>query len=112
MGGVIAEALSTAPPNIDHPSGSDLWGMLKTGRALRNLGKKDMYRLLRWGPMAVAELAGEYFQTGLLRAVVAPRGVFGTFPGPWSPRSSLVWLIRAAPRFTPPSPSCFAPGGL
>ncbi len=53
MGRVIGEALATPPPNIDHPSSGDLWGMLKTGRAIRNLGKKDMYRLLRWGPMRI-----------------------------------------------------------
>src|SRR3989440_10169511 len=27
MGSVIAEALAIAPPNIDHPSGGDLWNM-------------------------------------------------------------------------------------
>src|SRR5579862_5950686 len=43
---VIAEALATTPPDIDHPSSGDLWSMLKTGRALRNLGKRDMYRVL------------------------------------------------------------------
>ena len=90
MGKVIAEALATTPPDIDHPSGGDLWSMLKTGRAMRNMGKRDMYRLLRWGPMAVADLVAEYFETELLRAVVAARGVFGTFLGPWSAGSSLV----------------------
>jgi phytoene dehydrogenase-like protein len=49
MGRVVGEALTLAPPNIDSPSRGDLWGMLKTGRAVRSLGKKDMYRLLRWG---------------------------------------------------------------
>jgi phytoene dehydrogenase-like protein len=112
MGRVIAEALITTPPNIDNPSGSDLWGMLKTGRAIRNLGKKDMYRLLRWGPMAVADLAAEYFETELLRAVVAARGVFGTFLGPWSAGSSLVLLIRAAGDSHPAGSACFAAGGM
>jgi phytoene dehydrogenase-like protein len=112
MGRVIAEALATTPPNIDHPSGGDLWGMLKTGRAIRNLGKKDMYRLLRWGPMAVADLAAEYFETELLRAVVAARGVFGTFLGPWSAGSSLVLLIRAAGDSHPAGSACFAAGGM
>jgi phytoene dehydrogenase-like protein len=112
MGRVIADALSTTPPNIDNPSGSDLWGMLKTGRAIRNLGKKDMYRLLRWGPMAVADLAAEYFETELLRAVVAARGVFGTFLGPWSAGSSLVLLIRAAGDPHPAGSACFAAGGM
>ena len=39
------------------PAAEILWSMLKTGRAIRGLGKKDMFRLLRWGPMAVADLA-------------------------------------------------------
>src|SRR6266571_2344841 len=112
MGRVIGEALATPPPNIDHPSSGDLWGMLKTGRAIRNLGKKDMYRLLRWGPMAVADLAAEYFETELLRATVAARGIFGTFLGPWSAGSSLVLLIRAAADPHPDGTAWFAAGGM
>jgi phytoene dehydrogenase-like protein len=112
MGKVIAEALSTTPPDIDHPSGGDLWSMLKTGRAIRNLGKKDMFRLLRWGPMAVADLAAEYFETELLRAVVAARGIFGTFLGPWSAGSSLVLLIRAAGDPHPAGSAHLAAGGM
>jgi phytoene dehydrogenase-like protein len=112
MGKVIADALATTPPDIDHPSGGDLWSMLKTGRAIRNLGKKDMYRLLRWGPMAVADLVAEYFETELLRAVVAARGIFGTFLGPWSAGSSLVLLIRAAGDPHPAGSAFFAAGGM
>jgi len=109
---VLAEALATTPPDIDSPSSGDLWSMLKTGRAIRNLGKKDMFRLLRWGPMAVADLAAEYFETELLRAVVAARGVFGTFLGPWSAGSALVFLLRAAADAHPAGSSCFAGGGM
>ncbi len=109
---VIAEALATTPPDIDHPSSGDLWSMLKTGRAIRNLGKKDMFRLFRWGPMAVADLAAEYFETELLRAVVAARGVFGTFLGPWSAGSTLVLLIRAAGDPHPAGVANFAAGGM
>src|SRR5216684_5568870 len=112
MGRVIGEALATPPPNIDHPSSGDLWGMLKTGRAIRNLGKKDMYRLLRWGPMAVADLAAEYFETELLRATIAARGIFGTFFGPWSAGTSLVLLIRAAGDSHPAGSAHFAAGGM
>jgi len=109
---VIADALATTPPDIDSPSRGDLWGMLKTGRAVRNLGKKDMFRLLRWGPMAVADLAAEYFETELLRAVIAARGVFGTFLGPWSAGSALVLLIRAAGDAHPAGSAMFAAGGM
>jgi phytoene dehydrogenase-like protein len=108
---VIADALATTAPDIDDPSRSDLWGMLKTGRAIRKLGKKDMFRLLRWGPMAVADLASEYFETELLRALVAARGVFGTFLGPWSAGSALVLLVRAAGDPHPAGSAIFAAGG-
>jgi len=109
---VIEEVLSTTPPDIDNPSSGDLWRMLKTGRAIRNLGKKDMYRLLRWGPMAAADLVAEYFETELLRAVVAARGIFGTFLGPWSAGSSLVLLLRAAADSHPAGSAWFAAGGM
>ncbi len=108
---VIAEALALTPPDIDHPSRGDLWGMLQTGRAIRKLGKKDMYRLLRWGPMAVADLVAEYFETELLRATIAARGIFGTFLGPWSAGSSLVLLIRAAGDAHASGLASFAIGG-
>jgi phytoene dehydrogenase-like protein len=109
---VIADALATTPPDIDHPSNGDLWSMLKTGRAIRKLGKRDMFRLLRWGPMAVADLASEYFETELLRAVIAARGVFGTFLGPWSAGSALMLLIRAAGDPHPAGSASFAAGGM
>jgi phytoene dehydrogenase-like protein len=112
LGKVLSKALATIPPNIDDPSKADLWSMLETARAVRNLGKADMYRLLRWGPMAVADLAGEYFETELLRAVVAARGIFGTFLGPWSAGSSLVLLLRAAGDAHPAGSSFFAEGGI
>jgi phytoene dehydrogenase-like protein len=111
IGSVIGEALRLAPPNIDDPSRGDLWAMLQTGRSLRKLGKKDMYRLLRWGPMAVADLVAEFFETELLRAAIAARGIFGTAMGPWSAGSSLVLLIRAAGDSHPAGSSSFAVGG-
>src|SRR5689334_16083338 len=112
IGRVISEVLNTTPPDIDNPSNSDLWSMLKAGKAIRDLGKKDMYRLLRWGPMAASDLVAEYFETELLRAVVAARGIFGTFLGPWSAGSSLVLLLRAAADSHPAGSGWFASGGM
>jgi phytoene dehydrogenase-like protein len=109
---VMAEALALTPPNIDDPSSGDLWGMLKTGRSIRNLGKTDMYRALRWGPMAVADLAAEFFDTEPLRATIAARGIFGAFLGPWSAGSALLLLLRAAADPTPAGNAQFAAGGV
>ncbi len=112
LGQVITDVLALAPPDIDHPSKGDLWGMLQTGSAIRKLGKKDLYRLLRWGPMAVADLVTEFFETELLQAAIAVRGIFGTSLGPWSAGSSLVLLIRAAGDAHPAGSGCFAQGGI
>jgi phytoene dehydrogenase-like protein len=111
IGKVIGEALLLTPPNIDNPSSGDMWGMLRTGRSIRNLGKKDLYRVLRWGPMAVADLAAEFFETEPLRATIASRGIFGTFLGPWSAGSALVLMLRAAADPTPAGSVQFPIGG-
>jgi phytoene dehydrogenase-like protein len=96
IGAVLARLQNVTPPEVDHPSIGDLWNLLGFGKRMRDLGSRDMYRLLRWGPMAVADLAAEFFETELLRAVIAARGVFGEFLGPWSAGSSAALLMRAA----------------
>ena len=112
MASVLARLLSSTPPSIDHPTPGDLWDLLRTGKGVRDLGKKDMYRLLRWGPMAVADLVAEFFETELLRATIAARGIFGTSLGPWSAGSSTVLLVRAVSDPSPAGSSTFAVGGM
>jgi phytoene dehydrogenase-like protein len=109
---VITRALAVTPPEIASPTRSDLFGMLQLGRSVRGLGKKTTYHLLRWAPMAVADLAAEFFETELLRATVAARGIFGTSLGPWSAGTSLVLLLRAAADANPPGGNFFALGGV
>jgi phytoene dehydrogenase-like protein len=96
VSGVIGDLLTMTPPAIDAPSLGELWALLGTGRKFRSLGRKDMFRLLRWGPMAVADLVAEWFETELLRGAIAGRGIFGTFLGPWSAGTAAVLLLRAA----------------
>ena len=96
IGRVLAPLLGMTPPSIDQPTKTDLWQLGKIGLAFRGLGKKDEYRLLRWAPMAVADLVSEWFETELLRATVAARGIHGAFAGPWSAGTSLGLLWQAA----------------
>src|SRR5262249_41020723 len=85
---------------------------LKTGRRVRRLGKKEMLRLLRWGPMGVADLVSEWFETEPLRAVIAARGIFGTATGPRSGGSTAVLLLRAAADGDPVGATSFPRGGM
>src|SRR2546423_10393542 len=59
IGRALRPLLTMTPPNVDEPSKSELWNLGKLGWKIRGLGKKNEYRLLRYGPMAVADLAAE-----------------------------------------------------
>src|SRR5215213_5467336 len=112
IGKVLAPLISMTPPLIDRPTKGDVWQLGKVGLAFRGLGKKDEYRLLRWGPMAVADLVGEWFETELLRAVVAARGIYGAFAGPWSAGTSLGLLWQAALDGSAIGSASYAKGGM
>jgi len=108
----FTQLTSITPPAIDKPTPEDLWNLLKTGRGVRSLGKTGIFDLLRWGPMAVADFVAEFFETELLRAVLAARGIFGTALGPWSAGSTAVLLLRAAADAHPVGSAGFPRGGL
>ena len=112
IGKVLAPLLTMTPPAIEHPSPGELWNLGKLGRKFRGLGKQDAYRLLRWGPMAVADLVAEWFETELLRATVAARGIFGGFAGPWSAGTSTGLLWQAAMDGHAVNPSAIVRGGM
>jgi phytoene dehydrogenase-like protein len=95
---VLGSTFEYTPPPIDRPGATDLWNLLKTFRAFRSLGKRDAHRLLRWGPMPVADLVTEWFEHDLLRAAIAAPALTGTMLAPRSAGSSLVLLLREAHR--------------
>jgi phytoene dehydrogenase-like protein len=96
IGKLLEPLLYLTPPSIDKPAPGELWNFGKLGLAFYRLGKKDAFRLLRWTPMAVADLVGEWFETELLRATIAARGIFAAFAGPWSAGTSVGLLWQAA----------------
>ena len=111
LGRVISTLFAATPASVDEPAGRDLWALLRTLRAFRALDHADAYRLLRWGPMAVADLVAESFELERLRAAVAADGIFGTRLGPWSAGSGLVLLLRAANVAAGSQGSWFVRGG-
>ncbi len=111
--GEVAKLLMTmTPPDLEDPAAGNLWELVKAGRKIRGLGEKDLYRMMRWGPMAVADLVGEWFETELLRGTIAAQGIFGTFLGPWSAGSSATLLLRCAADGNPAGSSSQVVGGL
>jgi phytoene dehydrogenase-like protein len=96
IGGALQGLLSMLPPDIDRPTPRDLLALLGTGRRIRGLGRTDLYRLLRWVPMPVADFVREWFETPLLQAALCARGLLGASLGPMSGGSSGVLLLRAA----------------
>jgi phytoene dehydrogenase-like protein len=112
VAGIFAQLCTITPPAIDKPTPEDLWNLFKTGRGVRSLGKKGIFDLLRWGPMAVADYVAEFFETELIRATIAARGIFGTALGPWSAGSTAVLLLRAAADANPVGTASFSRGGL
>jgi phytoene dehydrogenase-like protein len=112
IGGVLRTLLATAPPSIDDPSAGDLLELLKTGRQFRALGKADAYRLIRWMPMAVADLVAEWFESEPLRATIAAGGILGSFLGPWSAGSAAVLLLLGAGPGQPVGTGWIAKGGI
>jgi phytoene dehydrogenase-like protein len=92
----LARLLATTPPDIDSPGLRDAWSAVRLGLGFRRLGRTDAQRLLRWAPMAVADFAAEWFESDLLRAVIAARGIRGRFAGPWSAGTTATLLLAAA----------------
>jgi phytoene dehydrogenase-like protein len=112
IGRALRPLVTMTPPNLDSPSKAEMWSLGKLGWAVRGLGKKDEYRLLRYGPMAVADFAAEWFETETLRAVVAAGGIFGAFAGPWSAGTTAPLLLQAATSGQVIRPAMFAKGGM
>jgi phytoene dehydrogenase-like protein len=108
---VLRALLSATAPDIDRLSAVDLLTVLKTLRQFRALGKADAYRLLRWLPMPVADLAGEWFESEPLRSVVAADGLLGSFLGPRSAGSAAILLLLAAQGGHPIAPGWTVRGG-
>ena len=111
LGAFLSGIFDTTPPSLNAPAAGEMWEMVKVGKRFRGLGRADAFRLLRWGPMAAADLVAEWFETDLLQAAVASRGVFGTAMGPWSAGSGAVLLLNAAIDAAPGGSSVMVKGG-
>jgi phytoene dehydrogenase-like protein len=93
---VLARVLAMTPPDPAAPGLGGALPLLRVALGLRALGRVEAQNVLRWGPMAVADFAAEWFETDLLRAVIAARGIVGAFAGPRSAGTTAHLLLTAA----------------
>ncbi len=112
LGRFLSHILESTPPSLDGPAAGELWDLLKVGRRFRALGRTDGFRLLRWMPMAVADLVAEYFTSDVVQAAIAARGIFGTAQGPWSAGTGAVLLMNAAADPAPGGSTILIKGGI
>ena len=61
--GVVASVFDATPPSIDAPAAARTVGPAAHRAAVPRPGREDGYRLLRWGPMPVADLVAEWLDT-------------------------------------------------
>lgn len=111
LAGVLRELLEGAPPDVDEPEKRDLWKLIQAGRRFRALPKQEAFRLLRWMPMAVADLVAEFFESDVVQATIAARALQGTNLGPWSAATGALLLLHAAADPLPAGSSVTAEGG-
>ena len=112
IGRSLAPLLLSTPPSADRTAAGDPWKLFKIGKGFHGLPRKDAFRLLRWGPMAVADLVAEWFETELLRAAIAARGIYGMSAGPCSAGTGANLLLQAAVDGHSAGAASFVKGGL
>ena len=93
---VVAALLEKRAPDMDAPSFADVLSLGGAARRFKALDRRTAYGLLRWGPMPIADFAGEWFTDDLLKAAIAARGLIGTMLGPRSAGSTLTYLYQLA----------------
>lgn len=92
LAGFLGEVYQLPAPDIDTSALGELLPLAGLARKFRGLGRSDMIEFLRIMPMAVQELADDWFETGALRAGLAAGGVLDICQGPRSGGTTFVLL--------------------
>jgi len=83
--GIVDPLMTRAPPDIAAPSAGDQLLLLRRAVRIRRLGRDFVHQALRFAPMSLRDVLGEWFEGELLQASLAIDGLLGTFRGPYSP---------------------------
>jgi phytoene dehydrogenase-like protein len=98
--GFVNGVFDESPPGLGSIDARNFWPVMKKGVGFRRLGKHDAVELFRIIPMSLADWLDEWFETDLLKALLAAPAIRGAFVGPRSPGSAinlLLWECRKGP---------------
>jgi phytoene dehydrogenase-like protein len=99
--GFLDAAYRTPMPRLPHVSLSEGMPLAQLGLKLRQLGARDMFRVIRMLPMSALELTEEWFESDAVRAAIGSVAVHGATLGPMSAGSGYTlmhnWLNRGGP---------------
>jgi phytoene dehydrogenase-like protein len=70
----------------------DLDGFLRIGREFGRMGERQMYEIIRFWSMSIADFLDEYFENPRWKGLSAASSIIGTALGPYSPGTAYVLL--------------------
>ncbi|UCF80259.1 MAG: NAD(P)/FAD-dependent oxidoreductase [Acidobacteriota bacterium] len=88
----ISPFLNVPALDITDTSFSSTWQMLRTALRFRRLGKEDMYELMRLTSMSISDYLDEWFESDVLKGVLASTLSGCPMIGPKSPGTGLFLL--------------------
>ena len=96
MKSVLQSTFKITPPDITKKSFKELLPWLQSGLKLKRLGKRDMMEFLRILPMSIREFLDDWFESEILKGVLATSGVIGSMQGPMAAGTAYTFLYHYA----------------
>lgn len=95
---VLRSLMDTAPAGSASFGAPELWGLVRNAAGALGTGPRSLLELARILPMCVADGLDEWFDSDLLKALLAARALQGSFAGPWTPgtHANLLWWEAGA----------------
>jgi phytoene dehydrogenase-like protein len=85
ISGLVGALMNLTPPDLPKPSADDLGELFKLMKPARRLTRKELHDTLRVLPMSVTDFMDEWFESEVLRGLLAARGVRNLT---WGPRAA------------------------
>lgn len=85
IGKFTRRLLNDLPPDILAGDSGNMLELMSSGLALRRLGRTDMLEFMRVTPMSLNDWLGEWFESELLKCLIAAPALMGTMTGSRSP---------------------------